>query len=296
MYELITRLSRKFKLIGVSRRLDSNIGNIEFRFVPNIPKIGILYYELVPFFMRGKFDIFWGTNHVIPHTIIKNPTVVTIHDLIPYKYPSDDSLSSLQRLRVYSSINRASRIVCVSETTANDVLDIFGRKLEKKISVIKPGVSVISRELLYKLKESFRPIVRRLESSVFFLVPGAHRPRKNLPLAVSAFELLKLRSKEDIYLVITGELHTDYKSLIKGKEYIITTGPLDREEVLYLMSKSIAVLYPSLYEGFGSPKLEAMALGVPVLALDIQINREIGGEGIILLKDNPEEWAEVMHV
>lgn len=214
-----------------------------------------------------------------------------MHDLLLIKYPNDQKLTRLLINRFISSLNRANIIVCISETTANDLIDLFSH-LKTKIRVIKQGVSVPKVKQDLEQDDVFLSELHKFD--YFFLVPGAHRPRKNLGLVVNAFNSLQEKTKLKIGVVVTVDIHNEFKKLIDNQK-ILSTDMLARDDYFKVLSRATALLYPSLYEGFGLPVLEAMALGVPVVSLDTTISREVGGKAAILLPNEPLVWSKVMY-
>jgi glycosyltransferase involved in cell wall biosynthesis len=123
---------------------------------------------------------------------------------------------------------------------------------------------------------------------------GAHRPRKNLPLAVAAISLLRDRGAA-VKLVVTGNIDPLFEGLIAdSREFVKCAGVLPKARVFRLLKGAVGLVFPSLYEGFGFPMLEAMAAGCPVLALDTAINREIAGEGAWFLPPEPQAWGQAV--
>jgi glycosyltransferase involved in cell wall biosynthesis len=123
---------------------------------------------------------------------------------------------------------------------------------------------------------------------------GAHRPRKNLPLAVAAVSQLRERGMK-LKLVVTGNIHPSFESMLAScREFVCCAGVLPKAAVFGLLQRAAGLVFPSLYEGFGLPMLEAMAAGCPVLSLDTPINREVAGEAAWFLPAEPRAWADAL--
>lgn len=291
--EVISRLRHKYEFIGLAHSsLKTSITDLHYALYPSLPKLKWFMFEIYPLIYRD-YDIFWGTNHFIPAYTNFKPNIVTVHDLLLIKYPNDQKLTRLLKNRFISSLNRANIVVCVSETTANDLIDLF-KHLKSKIRVIKQGVSVPNMDVKQDIEQDDGFLSELHKFDYFFLVPGAHRPRKNLGLVVNALNLLQEKTKLKIGIVVTGDIHNEFSKLIDNQR-IISTGMLIRDDYFKVLRRATALLYPSLYEGFGLPVLEAMALGVPVVLLDTAISHEVGGKAAILLPNDPFVWSKVMY-
>lgn len=214
----------------------------------------------VPLFYRGRF-------------------VLTIHDLIMTKYPSQKA-STLNKLffvikrwgyqiTIKSAVRRAAKIIAVSKFTAQDIKNYFspkasqpplgsesrGRGLADKISVIYEGVS-----------EARDPEeVSGLPDKFLFYVGNAY-PHKNLAFLLTVFEEFK-KSHPDFYLILAGQTSYFYERLKKqAGSHVIFTGLLSDAQLAWYYQKATAYIFPSLYEGFGLPPLEAMSYHLPVLS------------------------------
>ncbi len=279
---IVKRLSGRVRFRGLAHRFPGGdaLGIVSW---PCIPKTGRVFFALSPA-LGWPFDLYWGTNHLLPH-LLRKPSVLTVHDMLLL-----NGLDGRERLLARgfsSSVRRASRIIAVSEATANDLIRIFP-EVAAKIEVIHQGFDVSAQTL-----ESLR---KRLpcKATPFTVMLGAHRPRKNLQLAVSAITRLAAEGSA-VRLVVTGNVHASFRDVFRKSNGLIEErGVLPKEELFQLLAKALALLFPSRYEGFGFPMLEAMAAGCPVLALDTPINREIGGGAAWLLPEDSVEWAKAI--
>ncbi|MFS0741041.1 glycosyltransferase family 1 protein [Brevundimonas sp. 3P9-tot-E] len=221
----------------------------------------------------------------LPLTASHTPNILTIHDVIPLMLPhsTNDNKKKYYRL-LDESCHRADHIICVSESTKIDLLSIFP-DLEQKISVtyqpiLKPD-SIDQEEIAIWLKD-----VLNLDFNDYFLFFGAIEPKKNLGRIVEAY----LDSFSQRPLVIVGgrqwlqeyevgllDAHIERQPNTK----IVRLDFLPRSSLDRLIRGARATLFPSLYEGFGLPVLEAMALGVPVLGSYEGAVAEIGAGAIL---------------
>ena len=179
--------------------------------------------------------------------------------------------------------------ICISENTKKDLLELIPQIDESKIRVIYNGVSddffVIEEDFSIQDKEKR---FKSLENQKYLLYVG-HRTAsyKNFNVAVKAASLVKEKYK----LVIVGEaLSDEEKEFVEkeiGNRYLIIS-KLKNKELNYLYNKAFALLYPSLYEGFGIPIVEAMKTKCPVIAVNSSSIPEVAGDGAILIDNiNP---------
>lgn len=230
----------------------------------------------------------------------KGKVVVTCHDLISVFFPENLPLASrlfYSRWMPYS-YRAADLIIASSEHTKKDIIS-FLKIPERKIRVVHLAVSsdfqpVKSRAKLKKIQEKY------LTGEKYFLDVGTLEPRKNLPFLVRAFALASREGIEE-NLVITGKKGWYYEDLfslvdkLNLKEKVIFTGYADEKDLPGLYSGATALVFPSLYEGFGLPPLEAMACGTPVVSSSTSSLPEVVGNAGILLPPKDERlWANNM--
>lgn len=224
------------------------------------------------------------TSLSIPQNI-DQPTVVTVHDMIPVLPPLKHGLNA-NNLEVFKSSHKfikKSRILCIcdSKSTKNDLKNCFDIE-EERLFVVPLGVSL----------DKFWPEPDRLALlslniyKPFLLFLGALDPRKGVDDIVTAFE--SLRKNYDIQLVLAGTGEEWAKKtlypLIEKSQYrsdIILTGYVSEEQKRCLLSTAEIFLFPSEYEGFGIPILEAMACGTPVITGNTSSMPEVGGEAAL---------------
>lgn len=205
---------------------------------------------------------------------IKN--ITTVHDFTYEKYVSGLS-RAVHCHQKYSAIKKSDAIICVSENTANDLLRYCPVK-ENKIHVIHNGVSPIYRPIL-----NIDFIEKR---NVLFV--GSRAGYKNFDVAVKAISGLDHLS---LSIVGGGEVNDKEKllldSLLKNRYHIL--GKLSNEELNFQYNTAYALLYPSSYEGFGIPILEAMRAGCPVIAMNSSSIPEVAGDAALLVEDPAAE-------
>lgn len=246
---------------------------------------------------RTRPDVLWMPMHSLPYLRSKKTkTVVTIHDLAFKFFPQFFNKKDLRRLNFFTdyAVRNADRLIAVSNSTKKDILKLYPALHEEKIKVIYHGYDKdsfnenISGEEMNEVKSRYglpaSPAGRRVSRYVIYV--GALQPRKNLDVLVDAFESLRRdESYKDIGLVIAGDLGWMYKDFLKRIENnpaITAIGKFETRDLPMLLRGAEALIFPSLYEGFGLPALEAMACGVPVVAADNSSLAEIVGEAGIL--------------
>lgn len=215
--------------------------------------------------------------------------VVTVHDLIGKVFPNQLGLASRWYWRNWLpyAVHRADRIIADSENTKRDLMRHL-KVPEEKISVIYPsgheGFSAdVNGAALNALKKGLG--IR----GKYFLCVGTIEPRKNLLCALQAYNQFLRKKRDSCYqLIVVGS-----KDFAHGKAFkeviqqvsgntnsIVFTGYLEHDDLNRLYCGAEAFLFPSLYEGFGIPVLEAMASGVPVLSSNRSSLPEVGGDAV----------------
>lgn len=235
-----------------------------------------------------KIDNYVKTDLIFsPHfnilSVAKTPRVITFHDLSFLRHP--DFFSWKQKFwhwlqNVKKQAQQAEKIIAVSEFTKNDLVNLLGIPPEK-ISVIYSGIS-----------EEFRknPLPHTLNAKPYILYLGTLEPRKNVPAIIRAFNLLKQKPVfRDWQLVIAGRPGWLFNSIVKEatvspyKEDIIFRGAVNSAERVSLYNLAKVFVYPSFFEGFGFPPLEAQACGCPVVVSDRTSLPEIMGASALLV-------------
>lgn len=227
-------------------------------------------------------ELFHGTNYDVP-LWTRCPTVVTIHDLSIILHPETHDQYLLRRAlrRLPAMARKAQMIITPSESVRSEVCEHLGIKSEKVVAIPHAArrtfrKAVLSEALL---------VTRRLEiEDDFILFVGTIEPRKNLSTLVRALDEIYLTTDLRPQLVIAGRegwLTEEFFSYLKGigiRERVRFTGHLPDNDLRAVYSLCSAFIYPSLYEGFGLPLLEAMACGAPVIASRIPSLMETAGK------------------
>ncbi|HET8574534.1 MAG TPA: glycosyltransferase family 1 protein [Edaphocola sp.] len=248
---------------------------------------------------KYKADIYFSPDMLgCLHT--KVPVVFTIHDLAYKHYPQ--YMDRLHRWHYGRFMPRfaqkARKIIAVSEFTKQDIVKRL-RIPEEKIEVIYNGVHKAYRPLPYSEAEATRQ--KYTGGNEFFLFTGALHPRKNIINLLKAFVYFKRRQRSPIKLVIVGRMAWQFEEIEKArrlmpfKEDVIWTGYMGVEDLAKLTASAYALVYPSLFEGFGIPILEAMSCGVPVIVSETSSMPEVAGNaGLMVNPNQPEDIAAKM--
>lgn len=255
--------------------------------------------ELPAIIEKIKPDIFHALDNTgaVQKTSAKN--VVTIHDLIPLVLGEYmDSISQKEYLiAIKATVENADIVVSISQFTKNEIVKYLKIPAEK-IKVIHNG---------YDLAETlsvaeFDQLRARLKiSKKYIIYVGGLGPRKNIEKLIRAFAMARSKTNQDTQLVLTGKIKKNiakeiagYKKVIEElnlNNLVIFTDYILQSELDSLRKNAAMAIYPSLYEGFGLPVIEAMALGTPVIASNTTSIPEVAADAAILV--NPEATDEI---
>ena len=224
------------------------------------------------------------------------PAVITVYDLSFYHFP--ERFPTLQRLYLSSqtrrSCRRARRIITISESSRQDVHLFFGVPL-RKIDVVVPGVDPVYQPLPAATVQAFR---QKHNLDRFVLHVGTLQPRKNIPVLIEAMARL---DDPELKLVLVGGKGWLYDDIFRQvqavglAERVVFTGYVPDDDLPLWYNAAELLVFPSVYEGFGLPVLEAMACGTPVIAANSSSIPEAGGDaGLLFDHDDGETLVEQM--
>lgn len=247
---------------------------------------------------RSSLDVFHGTNFEVPLQKVC-ATVVTVHDLSMLLHPETHEKKLVRRAqsRIPLMARAATMVITPTETVRREVHEHLKIPLERVVSVPEAA-----RDCFHPVSESQTLEVRRRLGirEDFLLYVGTVEPRKNLDTLVRAFEAVLSSPAKPLQMVLAGrrgwlvdELLESLKRSPAAKQ-IILTGYLSDDELCALYSSCAAFVYPSIYEGFGLPPLEAMACGAPVIASRIPSLAEVTGSAARMFEPGNKEQLKDM--
>lgn len=233
-------------------------------------------------FPKADLNIFF--NYIVPPKI-SGKVINTICDVTYLRFPESMNEKNLSRItkNIDYSIERSDSIITISEFSKNEISELL-KVSKEKISVIycAPSFSEYKVDFV-KIKNKYKI------SSPYLLYVGTIEPRKNIVRLVKSFELLKKNFNLPHKLVLAGSVGWKTENIIKTinkssfRDDIILTGYISEEEKNTLYTNSEIFVFPSLYEGFGIPPLEAMHFGCPVVCSNVASLPEIVGEAAELV-------------
>lgn len=234
----------------------------------------------------GKVDLFHATDFVLPPTLPQTRTLLTVHDLSFVRVPeaASPSLKAYLDAVVPRSVRRADHVLADSQATKEDLIELYGIQPDK-ITVLLSGVDPRFKRtsLLLTTRSKYQ-----IGDRPYILSVGTVQPRKNYGRLIQA--LARLRADGlDLSLVIIGGKGwlTDpiYETLGQTGmgEFVRFTGFVDEADLPALYSGAACFAFPSLYEGFGLPILEAMACGVPVVTSNLSSLPEVAGDTALMV-------------
>jgi glycosyltransferase involved in cell wall biosynthesis len=226
--------------------------------------------------MRRGVRLFHGTDFSVPYLPLR-PSVMTVHDLSPWPGPpgiAEGWQPGAHRVRRRTPMLLRARIpsavITPTEAIRRAVIDRFDF----------PAARVVAVPLA--ASEHFRPVSCAPPATPYFLFVGTLEPRKNIPLLMDAWREVQKSKGRVIDLVIAGRTRSDFPPL-PPEPGLRIIGAVPEEDLPALYSNALAVIYPSLYEGFGLPVLEAMQCGAIVVASRDPAIVEVAGDGAILV-------------
>lgn len=250
-----------------------------------MPWFGIFLEEADVFFAPSFFEVNFG---------LKIPQVMTIHDLTTFLFPLHRGQEVSERLsrRAKEAAKVVKKVIALSQSTAKDAEKYF-KVSKNKIKMIYPGPS--------KLSLTAQNLPGTLKANSYILFVGTIEPRKNLTGLFKAYALLPLRLQAKFPLVIvgargwnTGETYDCLRALkLEGKVKFL--GFVSDAILAKLYQEAAVFTYPSLYEGFGLPVLEALNFGTPVVTSNISSLPEAAGKAAVLIDpENPKSICRAL--
>ncbi len=242
--------------------------------------------------LQTRPDITFVPAHTLPFAF-PGAGLVTVHDLGYRHFPEAHSRAQRAYLEISTrfSQGRAALVLADSEATAVDLTRFYGTRTEK-IRVVYPGFDSDTMHSCARSIEAARAKYRL--PARYFIFLGTLQPRKNIERIVKAFgQWQREHDYSDTALVLAGaEGWLFNKSWLEDASNVIVTGYIDEADKGGLLAGAIALVFPSLYEGFGFPALEAMHCGTPVIASETSSLPELVGDAGLLV--NPLDVAAIV--
>lgn len=245
------------------------------------------WYDVkVPFVLKKhKADVFVSCDGFCSLTT-KIPQCLVVHDLSFLHYPSFIKRSHLFFYKRYTPkfLQKASAIATVSEFSKQDILSYYKTDAHK-IDVVYSAAKDIFHPVNENEKEATKQKYTGGEN--YFVYAGAIHPRKNLLNLLKAFSIFKKRQKSNWKLVLAGRLAWKYDQFIKSfktykyRDDVVLTGYVEENELVNIIGSAYTLIYPSVWEGFGVPVLEAMKSFVPVITSSGSAMQEIAADGAL---------------
>ncbi len=250
-------------------------------------------FRLPNYLKKHNFQLFHSPNYVLPF-FIKTPSIITVHDLFTFDFPKLCRLKSVLYFKLFlpRSIKKADKIITISETVKNDILSRFNVP-DKKVDVVPLGISP-----MFKRTINLKVISKYSISNKYILFVGNIEPKKNLVRLLKAFHKLISEGKISHQLVIAGKKGWKYLEVFSTvhslnlQNKVVFIGYIPENDLPALYSMAEFFVFPSIYEGFGIPPLEAMACETPVLASNTGALSEITGGNCLMV--NPYNTDEIV--
>jgi glycosyltransferase involved in cell wall biosynthesis len=278
----------------------SDISPIEFLSLP--VTISNLLGKSASFFVKNNdnfsldVDIIHGTDHYV-YPFPYGKKVMTIHDLTFLKFPFySNKIVKTYTQRIKKCLQWTDLIITFSQNTKQDIIDYFGVKNDK-IAITSEASRYSLDYLENKNTEEIKQGIDYDFQQPFILFVSTIEPRKNIVNLIKAFNIIKEKYTINHHLILIGQKGWEYEKIFTEidnsnfRQEIHHLGYLSDEAVAVCYSLADVFVYPSLYEGFGLPILEAMTLGAPVITSKTSSLPEVGGLAAMYI--NPDDYESI---
>lgn len=237
---------------------------------------------------RAKPDLFHAPHYVLP-PLTPGKSVVTIHDCIHLRFPQylpNRVAHVYARVFLSAAAHKAARVITVSEASKRDIVHFLGTPANK-VDVVYNGFD--ERLTSPSLEDETRVRNRFQLDAPFVLYAGNIKPHKNVDRLIEAFARLRRRGMDNVKLLIIGDDISKYSSLRRLvhrhqlHQHVRFLGFVSTDTLAALYQLAQVFVFPSLYEGFGLPPLEAMANGTPVITSNVSSLPEVVGDAALLI-------------
>jgi glycosyltransferase involved in cell wall biosynthesis len=290
----LARIDQRTEYVLLCRPADADMGRQlgeNFRTVPERAGPYTIREQLsVPLDLRREgIDLFHAPHYVLP-PLTPCKSVVTIHDCIHLRFPQylpNKFAYAYARASLWVATHRSSRVLTVSEASKRDILRYF-RIPEEKIDVIYNAIDEQfgerpADEEIHRVRERYQLY------DPFVLYAGNIKPHKNLERLIEGFHTLRKNGFEHVKLLIIGDEISKYATLRRAvhrhklHHHVRFLGFVSDKTLACLYRLAGVFVFPSLYEGFGLPPLEAMASGTPVITSNVSSLPEVVGDAAVLI-------------
>lgn len=281
-YVLLCRPADADYLRSLGRRftpLPEQAGNYSLREQVSIPMA----------LTRARVDLFHAPHYVVS-PLTATPYVVTIHDCIHLRFPQylpNRLAPTYARMMMQVAARRARRVLTVSQASKEDILHYLGTPADK-VEVIYNALD--NRLATPPTADDMTRVRERFQlNSPFILYAGNIKPHKNVDRLIEAYSILRRRGVTDVKLMIIGDQISKYPNLrrlvhrFQLHQHVRFLGFVPEETLSVLYRLASVFVFPSLYEGFGLPPLEAMAAGAPVVTSNTSSLPEVVGDAAVLI-------------
>ena len=241
-------------------------------------------------FFTSKYDLYWQPNFIPNKEIIAKKVITSVHDfsfILHKEFHPKERIEYFEN-NFFQNIYRSDMIITGSEFSKREIL----QRLDFKASQVKVIYHGLNHKLFKVLED--RSIDFKLPKKFIFSV-GSIEPRKNLLGLLQAYNLLDKTLKESYHLVLAGFKGWENKEIMElielNKSHIHYLGFLSDEDLVKTYNLASLFVFPSFYEGFGLPVLEAMACGTPVVCSDYSSLPEVGGDAVVYC--NPKSIEDI---
>ncbi|HUQ88498.1 MAG TPA: glycosyltransferase family 1 protein [Vicinamibacterales bacterium] len=290
----LSRLDRETEYVVLCRPDDVTSGDVlgqNFRMVPETAAAYSIAEQFrIPLSLaRERVRLVHEPHYVLP-PLLQCRSVVTIHDCIHLMFPQylPSKLAYLYaKSSMWSATKKANRILTVSEASKRDILRFFDVRPEKVVVIY----NAIDERFLSAANPERMDLVRQRYQldHPFVLYVGNIKPHKNLERLIDAYGRARARCPDDLKLIIVGDEISKYPALRQAvhkhklDKHVRFLGfqPMETLAAFYRLAR--AFVFPSLYEGFGLPPLEAMACGTPVVTSNVSSLPEVAGGAALLV-------------
>lgn len=258
-----------------------------------IPAEGALWHIVTIFWLTfiGRPNLYWATTSVIIPSLAKwIPSVITLFDFTPWRFPDTHyaHANRIEKTFMATAINNAKALIAISEFTQKETESIFPQA-RGKITVTHLGVDTHQMHPISPTPQQLAMLRTKYKlPPKYILYLGTIEPRKNIKWLINSFEKIK-PNFPSLKLVLAGGMGWHSETILTDiSTDVVVIGYVEDEDKAMIYSQAEVFAFPSVYEGFGIPPLEAMACGTPTIISDRASLPEVGGDIAkqISLEDN----------